>query len=401
MKRLLTTFLCLLAWATVAHAQLDGPPGVQKPPTAANIQTLLNTLGTSQGSVVFRGPSLWTATQNPVLGIPGSALGTLGFAGSTSGTVTVEAQAIAGNWTFKWPTIPGTAGQLLSTDGTGTTSWVTGSGGGGGGTVTSISAGCASSISGAPITTVGAIVSEEIIDLQTGANFPIPNSDCGGLVNLSNAAPQAPTIAQASAGGNFIAGWFADVCNIGAGTQTLTPATSTIGGAATLVLSSGQCARIISDGANYQFIASGNLSRAIGVGITGVVGGTSPNCLNNQAGAVGSVLCARLDLPDQVVTGGGLITTLGLTTGNITVDCGSRQQQSITNGGAFTILAPTNDSNCIIAVLNNATAGAITFSGFTVGTNTGDALTTTNGSRFWIWIARIAGISSYSIKALQ
>src|ERR1700722_9068524 len=53
----------------------------------------------------------------------------------------------------------------------------------GGGTVTSITAGCGSSTGGSAITTSGMIVASEPIDLETGSNFPIPNADCGYLVN--------------------------------------------------------------------------------------------------------------------------------------------------------------------------------------------------------------------------
>ena len=58
-------------------------------------------------------------------------LGTsLNISGATSGAVTVKAQAAAGTWTLQLPNSAGTSGQVLSTDGTGITSWVTGGGGG-------------------------------------------------------------------------------------------------------------------------------------------------------------------------------------------------------------------------------------------------------------------------------
>lgn len=61
----------------------------------------------------------------------------------------------------------------------------------------------------------------------------------------------AASIAQAGGGGNFNSTWFATLRNIGVGLVTLTPATSQINGAATLVLSSGQSTQIYSDGSNY------------------------------------------------------------------------------------------------------------------------------------------------------
>ena len=50
---------------------------------------------------------------------------------------------------------------------------------------------------------------------------------------------------------------------------------------------------------------------------------------------------------------------------------------------------------------NGATAGTVTFSGFTVGASVGDPLTTVNGNMFIVNIFSISGISSYFIKALQ
>lgn len=89
--------------------------------TAAVTQLAAAALGTIlQGNGGSSDPS-FTAT--PILGVAGATLGTLRFAGNTSGTVTVESAAAAGTWTMVLPTGTGTAGQLLSTDGAGVTSW--------------------------------------------------------------------------------------------------------------------------------------------------------------------------------------------------------------------------------------------------------------------------------------
>jgi hypothetical protein len=110
---------------------------------------------------------------------------------------------------------------------------------------------------------------------------------------------------------------------------------------------------------------------------------------------------AQLAVADQTLSGGANVTSATLTTGNITVDCGTCPLQFITNGGNFTITAPSNDGSCMILVTNNASAGTITFSGFSVGANTGDALTTTNTSKFTISVWRINGTSGYRIAAHQ
>ena len=76
--------------------------------------------------------------------------------------------------------------------------------------------------------------------------------------------------------------------------------------------------------------------------------------------------------------------------------------QYITNNGAFTLAAPANDCTILLLITNGASAGNITFSGsYTVSSNTGDPLTTTNTNRFMISIARVNGVASYLIKALQ
>lgn len=110
---------------------------------------------------------------------------------------------------------------------------------------------------------------------------------------------------------------------------------------------------------------------------------------------------ADLDVADQTISGGGNVTSLSLATGNVTIDCGARPLQFITNGGAFTITAPANDGSCMLLVTNNATAGAITFSGFSVPSSPGDTLDTTNTHKFTISIWRINGTSGYRVAAHQ
>ena len=110
---------------------------------------------------------------------------------------------------------------------------------------------------------------------------------------------------------------------------------------------------------------------------------------------------ADLATADQTLSGGANVTALTQATGNLTIDCGARPLQYITNGGAWTLTAPANDGSCILLVTNNASAGAITFSGFSVGANTGDVLTTTNTQKFSIHIWRINGTTGYRIAAHQ
>jgi hypothetical protein len=103
----------------------------------------------------------------------------------------------------------------------------------------------------------------------------------------------------------------------------------------------------------------------------------------------------------ETITGGFLVTPFALSSGSFTINALLGNYQYIANVGAFSITAPANDSAVDILVSNSGTAGGITFIGFTVGANTGDLLTTTNGHRFIISVRRISAISTYVIKALQ
>jgi hypothetical protein len=105
---------------------------------------------------------------------------------------------------------------------------------------------------------------------------------------------------------------------------------------------------------------------------------------------------------NQTITGGFLLSPANLSTlSSFTVNPATGNYQYGTNNGAFTLTAPASDCAVDILVTNGASAGSITFSGFTVGSSTGSTLNTTNGNRFLISIRRIGGISTYSTYGLQ
>lgn len=111
---------------------------------------------------------------------------------------------------------------------------------------------------------------------------------------------------------------------------------------------------------------------------------------------------------DQTVTGGFIRTPLDLgtvTSGTTTVDCGARDTQKMVRNGAFTLAMGANLGKCVLHVTNGASAGAITASGFTVGSNTGDftlaTLPTTNAAEFDIDLTNISGSKRYFTYAYQ
>ena len=73
--------------------------------------------------------------------------------------------------------------------------------------------------------------------------------------------------------------------------------------------------------------------------------------------------------------------------------------QRAVNGGAHTFAPPTNNSTLVIQYTNNASAGAITTSGFTLVD--GDSLTTVNGDDFMFYVTKFNGFSALTVKALQ
>lgn len=142
-------------------------------------------------------------------------------------------------------------------------------------------------------------------------------------------------------------------------------------------------------------------------GATSVTNGTPGGILIDNGGKVGMGVAAsslvQNNVADQTISGGANLTSYNLVTlsGSVTVDCGKNNNQYFTNGGAITLNAPANDGTCYMLDTNGASAGAITFSGFTEGSNTGDPLDTTSGHQFGIMINRTNGVSHYLITAYQ
>lgn len=101
----------------------------------------------------------------------------------------------------------------------------------------------------------------------------------------------------------------------------------------------------------------------------------------------------------------GTATSLGTkSSGTLTptVDASNMNLQYVTNGGAFTLAAPSTagDYTIILDITNNGSAGAISYSGWTKNPS-GDTLDTTNGHAFRFFITKINGVTSATIQALQ
>lgn len=111
----------------------------------------------------------------------------------------------------------------------------------------------------------------------------------------------------------------------------------------------------------------------------------------------------RLALRSPISGGWNLVPfpTGTYSSGTFTPNATNGNYQFYTNNGAHTLAAPIADCAIDILVTNGASASTITFSSFTVGSNTGDALDSVNAHKFIISIRRVNGVSTYVVKALQ
>lgn len=89
------------------------------------------------------------------------------------------------------------------------------------------------------------------------------------------------------------------------------------------------------------------------------------------------------------------------TTGTFTPDVANGNSQEVINGGAFTLAAPTTSGvyTMMVKITNNASAGAVTLSGFDV--LEGNAFTTVNADVFLVYITKHGTHSLATVKALQ
>lgn len=121
--------------------------------------------------------------------------------------------------------------------------------------------------------------------------------------------------------------------------------------------------------------------------------------LNKLDGVTGNLLT---DAQSDTLTKGFDVTDYNAGTkssGTYTPDPADGNQQYAVNGGAHTLAPPASSCTMVIQYTNNASAGAVTTSGFTLVT--GDALTTTDGDDFLFYITVCNGKSVLNVVALQ
>lgn len=195
---------------------------------------------------------------------------------------------------------------------------------------------------------------QEQINAQTGVSYTVLQSDQGKLLTFTNAGAIAVTLPQATAA--FGAGWWADFkCLSGSvGAVTITPTTSTIDGASTLVLTFGQSARVISDGTNYQIIRTGAPTLSL---FTNALSGDV--ALNNVANYFDGPSIAQGAIGTWWVSGG---VTVADTAGTAIVDCKLWDGTTVIQSGEIRIQQANTGEHIVLSGFLAAPAGNLRIS---------------------------------------
>jgi hypothetical protein len=200
------------------------------------------------------------------------------------------------------------------------------------------------------------------VNLQAGTSYTLVSSDVGKLVSHSNASPVTVTLPAATTTG-FSAGWYVNYHNRGAGNVTISPVTSTIDGASSIVLTTGQGVEIWSNGTNYYTMR--------GMGLTA----------------------------NQAITLGGDLSGSGITSISASVVANAITYAKFQQVAANSIVGnPTSGSSNAQAVSIGST---LAFSGTSLQTiaMTGDA--TTSANSFVTTVSRVNGVSYPAAPAVN
>lgn len=202
------------------------------------------------------------------------------------------------------------------------------------------------------------------VNLQTGTTYTYLTADFRKLVTHSNGSAIAGTLPQA--GASFPAGWFMVVQNRGAGALTITPTTSTIDGAATLILNQNEGAIVVSDGTNY-FTLRG---KQAGGGSPGAHGSTHENGGAdeiNVAGLSGVLADPQVPITENVqdivgvmvVAGTNVTVTYNDGAGTLTIDStGGGSIAPLVIEGANEVSQRNSTNNQNFSVYRNYNSGS-------------------------------------------
>ena len=191
---------------------------------ASSVLSGLLTDATGTGLAVFNNSP--TFVDDVTIGTAGTATGSILMKGTTSGTVTIKTADAAGTWTLTLPANDGDVDQVLSTNGSGVTSWVTAGGGSG------------------DITAVGDVASGAAFDGTAGTT--LTGTSAGGIlitVATAGASSNGGTAYVVAADGGATSG-------NGGEARLQSGSATTSGAGGTVQISSGSAAGSNSNGGN-------------------------------------------------------------------------------------------------------------------------------------------------------
>lgn len=243
--------------------------------------------------------------------------------------------------------------------------------------------------------TDGALLAVE--EVKTG-NYTILAGDTGKTIVANSGSAIAFSLqAAATLGSTFMI----VVQNANTGLLTIDPdGSETINSDATLQLEQGGSALIWCNGSVLRALISYPIA-----GQSVAEAGTSARFLMSALNVAQAITAQAVrKAADTALTAGYTATAVNdgtKSSGTYTPTPAGGNLKRAVNGGAHTLAAPSasGDYTIIIQYTNNASAGAITLSGFSK--TSGDSFTTTNGHDFFVYITKVNGFTHAQVTALQ
>jgi hypothetical protein len=194
---------------------------------------------------------------------------------------------------------------------------------------------------------------------QTGTTYTLQQSDRGKVVTLNNGSAVAVTLPNAN---TLDSTFLCFVVNLGAGTATLTPTTSTIDGLASLALTQYQAVALFGDGTNYVTDRGASSGSALPDPVTVAHGGTGDVTLTAHGVLIGEGTSA-------------VAATSAGTSGQVLTSNGASADPTFQTPAAAPVTSVFGRTGAVVAAANDYTEAQLSFSNIT----TNDVTSTKHG----------------------